>query len=135
MERVRPLKERGSHSVRSNLNVAEIVDLATSALNLVDRFYILIDALNETSHQSQIVPLLLSFCRACPSIRVLVTCTSDPQIQSPEISVMRLSSNAIDRDIEVYVRHRLYSEPGFSLLSGNIKERILKRMALGADGT
>ena len=129
------MKERGSHSARSNLNIAEIVDLATSALNLVGRFYVLIDALNETSHQNQIVPLLLSFCRACPNIRVLVTCTSDPQIQCPELSVMRLSSNSIDRDIGVYVRHRLYNEPGFSVLSDKIKERILKRMLLGADGT
>ncbi len=134
IDRIRPLKER-NHSSTNSLSMAEIMDLAVSALGLVDRFYVLIDALNETSYQHQIVPVLSSFCRACPNVRVLVTCTSNPQVSGPEISIQKLSSQAIDHDIQVYVRHRLATEPNFLNLSEKIKERIRERMALGADGT
>ncbi len=134
-EQIRPLMKPGSHSARKSLSIPEILDLVVSGSLLVDRFYVLIDALNETYHQHRIVSTLLSFCQACPNLRILVTCTADPQIESPELQIQRMSNMAVDHDIQVYVQHRLSTEPGLVCLGVGIKERIQQRMAKSADGT
>ncbi|KAH8889867.1 ankyrin repeat protein [Thozetella sp. PMI_491] len=135
IERIRPLMRQNASSNRGSLSISEITEFLISGLALVDQFFILVDALNETPHQLQIVPLLLSLCRMCPNVRVLVTCTAGPQAEYPELLVQRMSGVGVDHDIQVYVQRRLSTEPSFCALSDKIQGKIRQRMAEGANGT
>ncbi|KXH30994.1 ankyrin repeat protein [Colletotrichum nymphaeae SA-01] len=83
------------------------------ALGLFDAFYLMIDALNETSQESVIVEALLHLCSKHSNLRVLVTYC----------------------DIEVYVEKRLSSEHSFQSLSAKIRTEIKDKVTSEADGT
>jgi hypothetical protein len=128
------LKPDNSLIPRSSLSLAELARLLTSGLALVDRCFLLVDALNETPHNRQIASLLAKLCQTCPNLRVLVTSTSDPHVKGKPILVKPMSPNAVDHDIGVYVEHRLKTEACFSSLSERIKKEIQLTMATGAHG-
>ncbi|KAB5572000.1 ankyrin repeat protein [Coniochaeta sp. 2T2.1] len=135
LSEVRPLLKSDNHLIpQSQLSIPDLARLLHSALEPLPRCYVLVDALNETPHNRQIVSLLGNLCHTCPNLRVLVTSTSDPHVKGKQILVRQLSIDDIDHDIGVYVDHRLKTEPSFSGLSERIKMEIKLTIATGAHG-
>lgn len=105
--------------------------------SLVSEFrilYILVDALNETPQRLPLVKMLMDLCESYPQIRVLVTSTTEPPMVSPHLMTMQMTSSAVDLDIELYVQHRLSSEPIFEPLSSKIKDRVREKIVHEANG-
>jgi hypothetical protein len=135
LSEIRPLLKSDNHLIpQSQLSISDLARLLTSVLESFQRCYVLVDALNETPHYRHIVSLLVNFCQSCPSLRVLVTSTSDPPVKGKQIMIRQMVSNDIDHDIGVYVDHRLRTEPSFSGLSERIKTEIRLTIATGAHG-
>lgn len=120
---------------QNNLSVEQIYDVMGQALELFDVFYLMIDALNETSQESVIVKALLHLCSKHSNLRVLVTCTREPAQADPSICVRHMSTRSIDCDIEMYVEERLSSEQSFQSLSVKIRTEIKDKVMSEADGT
>ncbi len=118
-----------------SLTLNELEGLLVTGLGLFDRFYAVIDALNETPEQRTIMSSILRLCQRCPSFRVLATCTLDPFGGRTYISLARMTTDQVDRDLEIYVAHRLYTEQCFCLLIPSVKDAIRSAMTKGADGT
>jgi predicted DNA-binding protein len=136
VERVRPLRKPSDNILPlSSLTLQVLKETLQYGLSLVQDFYILVDALNETQDQDQIVSLLLNLSQSCPNVRILVTCTSDPRSENGQIFVQRMAVHAVDHDIAAYVDYRLTNEPAFSALRPQVKDKIRIKMAEGADGT
>ncbi|OHE91467.1 ankyrin repeat protein, partial [Colletotrichum orchidophilum] len=136
LDHVRPLRKSGNSLIpQNNLSVEQIYDMMGEALELFDVFYLMIDALNETCHESVIVKALLHLCSRHPNLRVLVTCTREPAQPVPSIYVRHMSTRFIDLDIEVYVEKRLSTEHSFQSLSTTIRAEIKDKVISEADGT
>jgi hypothetical protein len=102
--------------------------------SLFDHFFILIDALNETDEHGAILSFLVDLCINHKNIRVLATCTREPQPTHPLISIRPMSPVAVDLDIDSYVLQRLSTEPSFRSLSAKIKDEIKERVVSGSHG-
>ncbi|KZL63713.1 ankyrin repeat protein [Colletotrichum tofieldiae] len=136
LDHVRPLRQAGNTLIpQNNLSVDQIHHVMGEALEHFDVFYLMIDALNETSHESLIVRALLTLCGRHSNLRVLLTCTREPLEDDPRIFVRHMNNNAIDLDIELYVENRLVTEHGFQSLSPNIRDEVKKKVVSDADGT
>ncbi|KAK2035979.1 ankyrin repeat protein [Colletotrichum somersetense] len=136
LDRVRPLRKSGSTLIpQNNLTVDQIFDVMREALDHFHVFYLMIDALNETSHEPLIVRTLLTLCGKHPNLRVLITCTREPLEDDSRIFVRHMNNNAIDFDIDLYVENRLATEHGFQSLSPNIRAEIKRKVVSDADGT
>ncbi|KAK1975825.1 ankyrin repeat protein [Colletotrichum cereale] len=136
LDHVRPLRQSGSTLIpQNNLTVDQIFDIMRGALDHFHAFYLMIDALNETSHESLIVRTLLTLCGKHPNLRVLLTCTREPLEYDSKIFVKHMDNNAIDLDIDLYVENRLATEHVFQSLSPNIRAEIKRKVVSDADGT
>src|SRR5262249_730553 len=71
-------KPKTSLIAQTTLQIQELTGLLEKAIPLFQRFSVLIDALNETPYQSEVLTTLIKLTESCPSLKVLVTCTSDP---------------------------------------------------------
>nr|XP_036577861.1 ankyrin repeat protein [Colletotrichum truncatum]KAF6784957.1 ankyrin repeat protein [Colletotrichum truncatum] len=133
---VRPLRQSGNSLIpQNNLSVDQIHDVMDQALELFDVFYLMIDALNETSQEALIVDALLALCEKHGNLRVLVTCTREPAKFHPRIYVRQMISESIDMDIDMYVQHRLSTEHSFQSLGAKVREEIRKKIVTDAHGT
>ncbi|KAK1580142.1 ankyrin repeat protein [Colletotrichum navitas] len=136
LDYVRPLRTSGSTLIpQNNLTVHQIFDVMREALSHFHVFYLMVDALNETSHEPLIVRTLLTLCGKHPNLRVLLTCTREPLEDDSRIFVRHMNNNAIDFDIDLYVENRLATEHGFQSLSHNIRAEIKRKVVSDADGT
>ncbi|KAF9874801.1 hypothetical protein CkaCkLH20_07938 [Colletotrichum karsti] len=136
LQYVRPLRQSGNSLIpQNNLSIGNIHDLMDKALELYDVFYLMIDALNETSHEAVILKTLINLCERHRHLRVLLTCTREPALASPLIYVKQMNMGSVDLDIEKYVQHRFSTEHGFQVLSPKIKEEIRTRVVADACGT
>ncbi|KAK7432604.1 hypothetical protein QQZ08_000812 [Neonectria magnoliae] len=135
LEHIAPYKRSGNWLVpHNNLTFSQINEIMAHILKSFDRFYILIDALNETPHEQELVQALLHLCEQHPQIRVLVTCSREPLVRSPAIRERDMNTGAVDSDIEAYVLHRLAKDPCFYVLSVNIRTEIQRKLVSEADG-
>jgi len=128
-DRVRKLQRPGT------LAISELEALLASASEAFEQVYLFVDALNETTDQSDIISTLVDVCYSCRHVRVLVTCTTDPSEKSSAVRQRRMGTDAVDRDIERYVDHRLATEKSFRLLSPAMQIEILTAVTAGANGT
>ncbi|KAK7422239.1 hypothetical protein QQX98_001762 [Neonectria punicea] len=135
LEHIAPYKRSDNWLVpQNNLTISQINEIMAHILKSCDRFYILIDALNETPHEQELVQALLHLCEQHPQISVLVTCARKPLIRSPAIRERDMNTGAVDSDIEAYVLHRLAKDPCFYVLSVNIRTEIQRKIVSEADG-
>jgi len=98
--------------------VQEFMSLLDRAMSLFDRFYLFVDALNETPWQLELQAALSNLLHARPNVRLLVTSTTPPNIDAESNSVMTIQYMAapnVDQDIAEYVIYRLRTEPAFYL--------------------
>jgi len=131
IETVRPFRRQGEASLPLN----DAFSLLSSTAAHFRPLYLVVDALNETPDQEDIVSMLLGLCRSCRNLRVLVTCTLDPKQDDHLIQRTKMNLDAVDRDIELYVGHRLVTERRFHVLSSELQDRIFSLVAHDADGT
>ena len=134
--RVEPLRKTGTYLVpQNNLTRAQIHDVLAAGLAGLDRFYLLVDALNETPAEAAVVNMLLALCAEHENLRVLVTCTrAPPRVDLGSVYVEKMSEGAVDRDVEVYVRERLKMEPGLKSLSEASKAEVQSKIVQGSHG-
>lgn len=127
-----PMEER-------SLTLFQIRDMIRGSVGRVGRFFILIDALNETRHhQNTIVDILLSLCRWLPNLRLLATCTANPTLPSHDkalVAVRNMVVHAVDRDIETYVQHRLVKDEGLVSLDSDVLHCIKRKVTASAHGS
>ncbi|KAF6828382.1 ankyrin repeat protein [Colletotrichum plurivorum] len=136
LDHVRPLRKLGNTLIpQNNLSIEQIHEVMDKALELFDVFYLMIDALNETSHADLVVETLLAMCERHEGLRVLVTCTHEPVRSSPMIYIRHMSTASVDLDIEMYVQNRLACEQSFQTLSPSIREDIREKIVADAHGT
>jgi hypothetical protein len=119
----------------NSLALPDLRSLLNSASQHFNPFYIVIDALNESTDQHDIVSTLLNLSQDFSNLRVLVTCTLEAKEDNPLIQQTRMGINAVDHDIELYVEHRLATEQSFRSLSRELRSRILSSVTSDADGT
>ncbi|KAF6811649.1 ankyrin repeat protein [Colletotrichum sojae] len=133
---VRPLRKLGNTLIpQNNLSIEQIHEVMDKALELFDVFYLMIDALNETSYEDLVVEALLAMCERHEGLRVLVTCAREPARSSPMIYIRHMSTASVDLDIEMYVQNRLACEQSFQTLSPSIRENIREKIVADAHGT
>lgn len=120
---------------QNNLSIEQVHEVMDKALESFDVFYIMIDALNETPHEALVVEALLAMCWRHESLRVLVTCTREPNPPSQMIYTRHMSTSCVDLDIDMYVQNRLAIEHSFQTLSPNFREEIRGKIVADAHGT
>ncbi|KAK1991211.1 ankyrin repeat protein [Colletotrichum falcatum] len=136
LDDVRPLRKSARTLIpQNNLSVDQIFDVMRGTLGHFHVFYLMIDALNETSHEPLIVRTLLALCGKHPNLRVLLTCTREPLEYDSKIFVRHMNNNAIDLDIGLYVENRLATERSFQSSSPNIRDEIKRKVVSDANGT
>ncbi|KAF5520555.1 Vegetative incompatibility protein HET-E-1 [Colletotrichum aenigma] len=136
LDHIRPLRQSGNTLIpQNNLSITQIHEVMDQALGLFDIFYLAIDALNENSHEALIIQILLDLCEKHANLRVLVTCTHEPVDASPKIYLRQMTTESIDSDIELYVKHRLSNERSFQTLRPEIQEEIRTKIVSDAHGT
>lgn len=119
---------------QNNLEISQIHEIMAEIVQSLECLYILVDALNETPQSQALVAALTELCQEYPQIRVLVTCTTKPQDKSPLIKERTMKTGSVDHDIELYVQHRLSTEPSLRALSPKIQAEIKSKILSGADG-
>ncbi|KAF7546581.1 hypothetical protein G7Z17_g8338 [Cylindrodendrum hubeiense] len=135
LQHITPYKRTGSSLVpQNNLTISEINEIMAHILDSCERFYILIDSLNETPYEEELVQALVHLCEQHAQLRILITCTREPLVPSPVIRERVMQLDAVNNDIESYVLHRLASEPCFRVLSSKIHAEIQQKIVSGADG-
>ncbi|KAI9167209.1 LOW QUALITY PROTEIN: Vegetative incompatibility protein [Paramyrothecium foliicola] len=135
LKHIEPYKRPSSSLIpQSDLTLEQISAILASILSSLGRLYILVDALNETPHQEQLVRALVSLCASHPQIRVLVTCTRGPSEDHVVIRECQMPTKDVGQDIKLYVNHRLSFEPSFRGLSPNIHAEIRRVVPRKADG-
>lgn len=135
LQHIAPFKRSSTSLVpQNNLTVSEVAEIMAFILDSCDRFYLLVDALNETPHEEELVKALLQLCAQHSKIRILVTCTREPLVSSPAIKERVMDVDFVNNDIEAYVLHRLATESCFRVLSPKIHSEIQQKIISGADG-
>ncbi|KAH6895227.1 ankyrin repeat protein [Thelonectria olida] len=135
LQHISPYRRANTSLVpQNNLAIPQINEILGHILASCGIFYILIDAVNETPHEHELVQALVQLCEQYSQIRVLVTCTREPLVELPCIKELGMNVNAVDNDIDAYVVHRLATEPCFRILSPKIQAEIQQKIAAGADG-
>jgi hypothetical protein len=138
IEWVRPLRKQDYHLITQNtLSLQELLETLQKSIDLFNEFFILIDALNETPDQGEIVSTLLELVTVSPKLRVLVTCTTnaDPSIDDGSlIMTQQMVAPMVDHDIASYVHYRMQSEVAFSSLTKRTQDEIKKAIRSTANG-
>jgi hypothetical protein len=98
------------------------------------RFYLMIDALNETPHSDEVVATLISLCEQNDNLRVLVTSTREPVQGQSLIFVKRMSERAVNADIETYVCQRLLTEGRFKSLNSTSQREVKHHIVTSSHG-
>jgi hypothetical protein len=117
--------------------VQEIMSLLQTAMGLFDRFYVLVDALNETPWQLELLAALTKLLRLCPNVRLLVTSTTPPKIDSDdnlEVNVIQMATSHVDHDITEDVLHRLETESAFQALTENTRKTLESSLTTNSHG-
>lgn len=135
---IKPFR-RPMHSLiaRNSMTLQDATKLLEEAFRLFKRFFVLIDALNEAPHQRVILRTLLLLTSTCPSLKVLITCTSDPAADRPVgsyILLRHMNKDDVNVDIRAYVCHRLGTEPNYQGLSDKIRQEVEISISSDADG-
>ncbi|CAH0028349.1 unnamed protein product [Clonostachys rhizophaga] len=117
------------------MTVLEIREAMQFLLTKFDRFYLMIDALNETPYDDEVIETLISLCEQHAKLRVLVTSTREPFRDTQHIFVRRMNEPAINLDIKMYVRQRLQTESRFKWLDPISRNEITLCIITSSDGT
>lgn len=138
VDMIKPFRKPSTSLVAQNtMTIQEVTMLLKSAISLFDRFSVLIDALNETPHQRLVLSTLRQLCVDCPSLRVLVTCTSAPLCDkeiTPSILFREMNLADVNADICAYVSSRLDTESNYRGLSKELRSEVEETMSCGANG-
>ncbi|EXL93273.1 hypothetical protein FOIG_13687 [Fusarium odoratissimum NRRL 54006] len=116
------------------MTVHEIQEGMQFVLKRFDRFYLMIDALNETPHSDEVVKTLISLCKQNAKLRVLVTSTREPVQGQDLIFLKRMSERVVNSDIETYVYQRLLTECRFKSLNPTSQREVKHHIVTSSHG-
>jgi hypothetical protein len=120
---------------QNDLSLEEIKAVFDTVAASTECLYVLIDAVNEApGTREMLVDTLEELCREHANVRVLVTCTGEPARASDVVQYRPMDSLQVDSDIHLYIQHRLNTEHGFANLSPTIRQHILDKITLDAQG-
>ncbi|EXA31813.1 hypothetical protein FOVG_16955 [Fusarium oxysporum f. sp. pisi HDV247] len=119
---------------QNNMTVHEIQEGMQFVLERFDRFYLMIDALNETPHSDEVVKTLISLCKQNAKLRVLITSTREPVQGQGLIFLKRMSERAVNSDIETYVDQRHLTECRFKSLNPTSQREVKHHIVTSSHG-
>ncbi|KAJ3454451.1 hypothetical protein MRS44_018345 [Fusarium solani] len=135
VEYFQPMMKAGTKLIpQNNMTVNQIQEAMQFLLAKFDRFYLMIDALNETPYDDEIIETLISLCEKHANLRVLVTSTREPFRDSGLIFLRKMSEKAVNLDIETYVQQRLLTEGRFKWLDPISQSEVSHRIGTSSDG-
>ena len=130
--------EQRREKVLCNSHLEEAI---LKSANVLDRVIILVDAVNESFEQSDLVESLFCIAIKSAKFRIFITSTSDP----PKCSLINAQSVQIRRtgmdeerhrlDIESYIATRLRQEPNLCRVNEKLQHEIETTLTRGAGGS
>ncbi|KAF5702752.1 ankyrin repeat-containing protein [Fusarium mundagurra] len=119
-----------------------LLKLISQHVSNFDKFYILIDAINESFGCIEIFETLLQIVANNPNVRLFVTAISscshwldDLQLEEPpEISEVDMGTEDVDRDIDLYITTRISQERLLRRLSNETKLQLREKVLGNAKG-
>jgi len=109
--------------------------------SLFERVYIVTDALDESgsSEREELMDLLYNMHASCDKVCFLMTTRDDPDVLDEMPGALphkriRLDSNDVNADIELYVKHKLTTNRKLQRFPQGTQEEILSSLTNGADG-
>jgi hypothetical protein len=116
-------------------------DLILQHVSSFHKFFILVDAINESYCSREVLELLLQLVNDSKSIRLLVTSISSPASllaesemkDEPPISDVCMSNEDIEKDIELYINTRMEKERLLRRLSADSKTKLREKLLENAN--
>ena len=108
-------------------------------LNAVDKVYIVIDALDESSEVQEVLDLLEEICDwQIPSVHLLASSRKSPEIEfalKPLVSSqVPMRNDSVNEDISRHIEHQLQKRREFARWTADIKAEIRTRLVEDSKG-
>ncbi|KAL9097486.1 MAG: hypothetical protein Q9165_000382 [Trypethelium subeluteriae] len=119
------------------LKVQELEDQILDHCKVLERFYILIDALNESSSSSSIVTSFSRIVQGAGNVGIFMTSTPDAETQDilqGQLIPVDMRPQWIEEDVRFFVNVKIQQTPSLRDLSEKIKSDIRQTVVEKADG-
>ncbi|KJZ69014.1 hypothetical protein HIM_11589 [Hirsutella minnesotensis 3608] len=133
-----PMTKSGPKRIpRNNMTTPQICEAMQFLLDRFDCFYLLIDALNERpcGNDDDVIETLITLCKKHANLRVLITSTREPFLDSDLIFFRIMSEEDVNLDIKTYVQRRLQTERIFKSLDPAIQSTVSNHIVTSSHGT
>jgi hypothetical protein len=117
--------------------VPELLQLFVRHIINLDRFYICIDAINESSESEEILEMLSSLVEQCDNIHLFVTSTHihrHSDFSTAKIINSAMNVESVDDDIATYIDRTISTKTKSFPLDMTIQEDIRKAILEKSDG-
>ncbi|KAL9079823.1 MAG: hypothetical protein Q9157_001332 [Trypethelium eluteriae] len=121
----------------NRLKVQELEDQILDHCRMLERFYIFIDAVNESSSSSNIVTSLLRIVQESKNVGIFMTSTPDAETQDilqGRLTPVDMRTSCIEEDIRFFVNIKIQQTPSLRDLSEKIKSEIRQTVVKKSDG-
>ncbi|KAK0388643.1 hypothetical protein NLU13_4886 [Sarocladium strictum] len=120
---------------QNDLSLDEIKAVFDTVAASTSCLYVLVDAVNEAPGTRELlIDVLEELCREHTNLKILVTCTGEPTKTSDILQYRPMDSLQVDSDIHLYIQDRLNTERGFANLSPTMRQHILDKITIDAQG-
>lgn len=119
-----------------------LFNLISEHMSKFDRFYISVDAINESFSCVEVFEVLLQIVTDNPNVRLFMTAISscshwleDMQLEEPpEMNEVDMGRVDVDRDIDFYITRRISEERLLRRLSNDTKLELREKVIGNAKG-
>ncbi len=122
-------------------SLSSLIDTFMSLLRSSRRIYLLLDALDESSEQEDMLNLLaqiIALGQQSSGINLIITSRREQTIAAVLgdliYEIVPIQSDKVDADIELYIEQRLSKDPKLSHRTPALKEEIKEVLTKKADG-
>jgi hypothetical protein len=121
---------------RNDSSINELVDVLLVLFHAFKRVFLVVDALDECLDEDDLLKFLhkVKICSGGVSILVSSRESFHKQITQFCTSTLSLQTSRISEDIALYLRYRIYADPGFSQWDIEMKQKIYTTLNDQADG-
>lgn len=119
-----------------------LLSLISKHMSNFDRFYISVDAINESFSSVEVFEVLLQIVTDNPNVRLFMTAISscshwleDMQLEeTPKMIEVNMGTGDVDRDIDFYITRRISEERLLRRLSNDTKLELREKVIGNAKG-
>jgi hypothetical protein len=119
------------------IEVVELLQIFISHVRKLDRFYICIDAINESFELEEILEMLSTLVEQCSNIHLFVTSTHvyrDSDFGAAKIISSTMNVQSVDHDIATYIDRTISTKIKSTPLNMMVQEEIRKTIIEKSDG-